>query len=204
MDRKDHWERVYQTKSPSSVSWYQPHAERSLDLIRECGAEPDDPIIDIGGGASILADDLLTCGFRRITVLDVSQAALQAVRDRLGARGDPVTWIVADVTTAELPQSAYRVWHDRAAFHFLTLPEERGRYVDAVRHALRPGGHVIIATFALDGPERCSGLEVMRYDPERLHDEFGRDFRLLSSVRAVHFTPTGGAQQFVYCVLMRR
>ena len=173
MNTKTHWEHIYETKAPTQVSWYQEHAEYSLQFIQNTGVQKLDHIIDIGGGASTLVDDLLANGFQHLSVLDVSGTALQLARQRLGARADAVNWIEADITRADLLQQAYDVWHDRAVFHFLTQAADRQRYIDTVRQAVRKGGHVIVATFAPDGPNHCSGLEVVRYSPESLHAEFG-------------------------------
>ena len=169
MNMKTHWEHIYETKAPTNVSWYQEHAQFSLQCIQNTGIQKTDHIIDVGGGASTLVDDLLTAGFQHLTVLDISAAALQSAQRRLDTRSTDVNWIEADITQANLPEQTYDVWHDRAVFHFLTQPSDRQRYIDTVRHAVRPGGHVIVATFAPDGPDHCSGLEVMRYDSESLH-----------------------------------
>ncbi|MFN3593982.1 MAG: class I SAM-dependent methyltransferase [Thiobacillaceae bacterium] len=200
MQMKAHWERVYASKSPTEVSWFQPHAERSLKLIREAGMAASARIIDVGGGASTLVDDLLAAGYGNVTVLDLSAHALTAARARLGARAQRVDWLEADVLQAALPRHGYDVWHDRAVFHFLTDPADRRAYVRQVLHAVRPGGLVIVATFAPDGPERCSGLPVMRYDPDGLHAEFGAPFSLLHHEREAHHTPAGKVQQFIYCL----
>ena len=177
-DNKHHWETVYNTKSSDAVSWYQAHADRSLQLIQATGLGPQAKVIDVGGGASTLVDDLLT-----------RQAPMEA----------RVQWLVADVTTAELPVHAFDVWHDRAVFHFLTRAEDRQAYVAQVLRSVKPGGHVIVATFADDGPLQCSGLPVMRYAPEGLHAEFGEPFTLVAHQREAHTTPFGTVQQFVYC-----
>lgn len=199
MDAKSHWEHIYETKAPTQVSWYQEHARYSLQFIQNTGVQIMDHIIDIGGGASTLVDDLLETGFQHISVLDVSGSALRLARQRLGERAAAVNWIEADITQASLPHQAYDLWHDRAVFHFLTQATDRQRYADTVRHAVRAGGHVIVATFAPDGPERCSGLEVVRYSPESLHDEFGKGFELKASTRETHHTPFGTEQKFIYC-----
>lgn len=196
---KSHWEQLYSTKAADSVSWFQQHAEYSLRLIRDTGLPPDASIIDVGGGASTLVDDLLQAGYGNLTVLDLSGAALAAAQRRLGARGAQVQWIEADITKVSLPAHAYDLWHDRAVFHFLTAPEERAAYVQAVLHALKPGGHIIIATFADDGPEQCSGLPVQRYRANELHAEFGEAFTLVHHEKETHYTPAGKSQQFVYC-----
>ena len=199
MNTKTHWEHIYETKAPSRVSWYQAHARFSLQYIRNTGIQKTDAIIDVGGGASTLVDDLIADGYQQISVLDVSAAALQLARQRLGPHALHVNWIEADITRADIPEQAYDLWHDRAVFHFLTQPADRQRYVDTVRHAVRKGGHVIVATFAPDGPEQCSGLEVVRYSPESLHQEFGRDFQMVESTRETHHTPFGTEQKFIYC-----
>jgi len=200
MDSKAHWEQVYRTKRPAEVSWYQSHILRSLDLIRRVSPPPKGPIIDVGGGASTLVDDLLDAGYRDLTVLDLSTTALAAARTRLGPRAAAVQWMDADVLEAPLPRAHYNVWHDRAVFHFLTAEADRARYVAQVRAAVRPGGYVLVATFADDGPTRCSGLEVARYTPESLHAEFGAAFRLLTSEREEHLSPGGVRQAFIYCL----
>lgn len=200
MDPKSHWERIYSNTLPSQVSWYQPHALRSLDLIRRVSPPPDGAIIDVGGGASTLIDDLLDAGYHDLTVLDLSAIALAETRTRLGTRADGVRWIEADILDAPLPKAGYSVWHDRAVFHFLLAPADRARYVAQVRRAVRPGGFVLVATFADDGPTRCSGLDVNRYSPEALHAEFGAPFRLMASEREEHITPGGVRQAFIYCL----
>ncbi|MGD9944263.1 MAG: class I SAM-dependent methyltransferase [Burkholderiaceae bacterium] len=197
---KQHWERVYTTKESTRVSWFQEHARQSVELIRQTGASHEAAIIDVGGGASTLVDDLIDDGYSNLTVLDLSAAALSAARARLGAKGDRVSWQVGDVTQFEFPRHAYEVWHDRAVFHFLITQQARDAYVRAVLHAVRPGGNVIVATFAEDGPDQCSGLPVARYSPDALHAEFGAPFTLLRHTREEHHTPFGTVQQFVYCL----
>jgi SAM-dependent methyltransferase len=199
MEIKSHWENIYQTKAPTQVSWYQEHARLSLRLIADTGIDRADPIIDVGGGTSTLVDDLLADGYQHLTVLDISASALQTAQQRLGARATAVTWIEADITQAQLPGQFYAVWHDRAVFHFLTQPHDRQRYIQAVRHAVKPGGHVIVATFAPDGPPQCSGLNITRYSPNSLHHEFGEDFQLITSTHEAHITPFGTEQKFIYC-----
>lgn len=200
MQSTDHWQRVYQTKGPDGVSWFQEHARHSLELIGETGASPDASIIDVGGGASTLVDDLLDAGYSRLTVLDLASAALEAAQARLGMRANAVTWQVGDVTHMELPVHAYDVWHDRAVFHFLTMQHERDAYVRSVLRSVKPGGYVIVATFAHDGPTHCSGLPVVRYSPDDLHAQFGAPFTLLRHDREAHHTPSGAVQQFIYCL----
>lgn len=198
-DNQSHWERVYQTKEPNAVSWYSAHLDRSLALIRKAAGDTQAAIIDVGGGESTLVDDLLSLGYRDLTVFDLSSTALQVTRQRLGVASDTVRWVAGDITLADMPRHRYDVWHDRAVFHFLTEPEQRAIYVRQVAKAVKPGGHVIVATFAPDGPEQCSGLQVARYDAASLHGQFGAKFRLLESQRETHKTPFGTAQQFVYC-----
>jgi SAM-dependent methyltransferase len=200
MNTGDHWEKVYRDHPPGELSWYQPTPQLSLDLITRAAPSRDADILDVGGGNSTLVDALVEVGYRRLTVLDLSPSALEQARLRLGSAADTVTWVSADLLTAELPHAGYDLWHDRAVFHFLTSAEERRRYVAQVRHAVRPGGEVLVATFAEDGPARCSGLEVARYSADSLHGEFGPEFRLQSSTREDHLTPWGSHQAFVYCV----
>src|ERR1044071_797779 len=199
MDIKTHWEHIYETKASTQVSWYQEHAQLSLQFIQKTGISKNAYIIDIGGGASPLVDDLIAASFQHISVLDISATALQLARQRLGRRAAEVNWIEADVTQANLPPLAYDVWHDRAVFHFLTEEADRQQYINTVRQTVRTGGHVIVATFAPDGPDHCSGLEVVRYSPDSLHDEFGEGFELKDSRRETHQTPFGTEQKFIYC-----
>jgi SAM-dependent methyltransferase len=196
----NHWDSVYSTKAPNAVSWYAPHLETSLQLIKRVA--PKWPaIIDVGGGESTLVDDLLAEGYRYLTVLDISAEAIEACKKRFGAAlAAYVDWRVGDVTKADLPHNYYDVWHDRAVFHFLTDEEDRRAYVDKVAYTVKAGGHVIVATFGPEGPTKCSGLDVVRYDADALHAEFGKAFRLLKSRTEVHRTPRGAEQQFVYCL----
>lgn len=196
---KDHWEGVYQRKSPDEVSWYRPHLERSIGFIESAGVPLDGGIIDVGGGTSTLVDDLLARGYSNLTVLDISATAIDAAKARLGARASRVKWLVGDITTIDLPEHAYDFWHDRAVFHFLREEAQRRRYVEAVRRSLKPGGHIVVATFGPEGPERCSGLDVVRYTADALHGEFGGAFQKVASSTEVHRTPSGSQQQFVYC-----
>lgn len=199
MESKSHWERVYSSRAADAVSWYQPHATRSLDLIRKVAGDAASRIIDVGGGASTLVDDLLAGGMSNLTVLDISTAALQVAQRRLAGQARYVQWIAADITQVQLGESAYDVWHDRAVFHFLTDPADRAAYVAQVRRAVRPGGHVIVAAFGSGGPEQCSGLPVVRYEPGQLHAQFGGRFELVDHVAEEHRTPAGQVQHFVYC-----
>ncbi|WP_275546076.1 class I SAM-dependent methyltransferase [Pseudomonas sp. Marseille-Q0931] len=199
MKSKDHWQQVYTSKAADSVSWYQPHISVSLELIRRTGVSTEASIIDVGGGASTLVDDLLAAGFDRVAVLDISDAGLEVARQRLGECASEVSWIEADITTVQLPEQEYDVWHDRAVFHFLTTEQARRQYLQAVRRSVKPGGFVIIGTFAEDGPEHCSGLPVQRYSAESLYGEFGASFELLGRASEDHQTPAGSIQKFLYC-----
>ena len=200
MDVKNHWESIYSAKDASEVSWYQREATVSIELIRQVAPTRTAAILDVGGGASTLVDSLVSLGYSDVTVLDIAASALATARARLDAKAQRVRWIAGDVLALQLPDHSVDVWHDRAVFHFLLLPEDRRRYVEQVRRVLRPNGHVIIATFAEDGPTKCSGLPVARYDAAQLHDEFGDDFQLLSTIREEHVTPSGGHQRFRYCL----
>ncbi len=198
---QDHWQQVYQTKAPDSVSWYQPTAARSLTLLREGGLGPQSAVIDVGGGASRLVDALLDEPVGSITVMDLSEAALDLARQRLGERTREVTWLVGDITKVSLPAQAYDLWHDRAVFHFMTTPEQRTAYLEALQHALKPGGHVVMSTFAEDGPERCSGLPVQRYSRQDLLKALGPRFTLLAHEHELHTTPGGMSQAFNHALL---
>lgn len=200
--RQAHWDGVYTNKSENAVSWFQENPTPSLQLIAAAGATPATTVIDIGGGASSLVDRLLGMGFHAITVLDVSSAALDAAKARLGAEAEKVRWIVADATAWE-PDETYDIWHDRAAFHFLTEERERAGYVARLSRSLRPGGHAIIATFAPDGPERCSGLPVVRYNGRSLVRALDDDFELIETLQHEHTTPQGAAQRFQFSLLRR-
>ena len=199
MKEQEHWEKVYQSKHPDAVSWFQEHATRSLEIIRSIGSNPESSIIDVGGGASTLVDDWLSDGFKHVSVLDLSASALEVARQRLGPRGDRVSWIAGDIRNVDLPEQAFDIWHDRAVFHFLTDPVDRRAYVEQVMRSVKPGGHVIVATFSPDGPEQCSGLPVARYNHGQLHGEFGPAFELLEHASEEHKTPRGSVQHFVYC-----
>lgn len=199
MDVKKHWETLYRANAPESLSWYRAHLETSVALIERAAEKRSAPIIDIGGGESTLVDDLLLRGYKNLTVLDVSQTAIDVTKRRLGPASQQVHWLLGDIVEMELEGRAYDVWHDRAVFHFLTTAKERRAYIHQVMHAVMPGGHVIISTFGPEGPTKCSGLEVMRYDAGTLHGEFGKHFRLLESRKELHETPFGNTQQFLYC-----
>jgi 2-polyprenyl-3-methyl-5-hydroxy-6-metoxy-1,4-benzoquinol methylase len=200
MNVQNHWEQIYGTKAPDAVSWYRPHLETSLELIERAAPDCSASIIDVGGGESTLVDDLLARGYENVTILDVSQTAIDVTKKRLGAASERVKWLAADITNAGLERCSYDMWHDRAVFHFLTAMEMRTAYVRQVAHAVKPGGHVIVSTFGPEGPTKCSGLEVVRYDADSLHKEFGARFHLLKSSEELHHTPFGTVQQFLYCL----
>ncbi|MBI3669669.1 MAG: class I SAM-dependent methyltransferase [Acidobacteria bacterium] len=199
MSVKTHWETIYSTKAPEAVSWYRRHLETSLALIEQAAGGYSASIIDVGGGESTLVDDLVVRGYQDINVLDISQTAIDVTKKRLGLAAEQVHWLVADITEAQLEPGAYDVWHDRAVFHFLTAIEHRNAYVRNVAHAVKPHGHVIVSTFGPEGPTKCSGLDVIRYNAESLHDQFGVRFRLVQSSKELHHTPFGTTQQFLYC-----
>lgn len=203
MDQKKHWETIYRTKDVHTVSWFQSEARRSLGLITNVAPDKSAAIIDVGGGASVLADDLLESGYTNVTVLDLSETALEISRRRLGKDAAKVKWIAADVRDAPLAERGYAVWHDRAVFHFLTDRADRQAYVAQVERAVGPGGYVLVATFAEDGPKTCSGLPVVRYSAESLHSEFGPTFRIVTSAHEDHHTPAGREQPFLYCLCRR-
>jgi SAM-dependent methyltransferase len=199
MDTQAHWERVYGTKAPTEVSWFTPHLQTSLALIERVAGERSVSIIDVGGGESTLVDDLIVSGYRNVTVIDIAHTAVEHTKKRLGSASERVKWIVGDITHTVLPAQSYDVWHDRAVFHFLTEPAERAAYVRQAAAAVKPGGHVIVGAFGPEGPNKCSGLDVMRYGAESLHGEFGPRFRLIESSTELHQTPFGSTQQFLYC-----
>ncbi|MFY0990631.1 class I SAM-dependent methyltransferase [Halomonas sp. C05BenzN] len=199
MTTKPHWERLYATKPSERLGWYEPSLRSSLALIRRTGVSRTAPIIDVGGGAATLVDDLLEAGFEDLTVLDIAAAALAQSRARLGERADRVRWLEGDVTDVILPDDHYAIWHDRAVFHFLTSAEDRARYVDRLWRALVTGGHIVIATFAPEAPPTCSGLDVVRYTPEGLHQALGASLILHEHHQALHVTPGGVEQRYLYC-----
>lgn len=203
-DSHTHWESVYTTKRPDELSWYRPHLEISLALIRSAAPQLEAQMIDVGAGESTLIDDLVALGYRNLHALDISPAALSVSRKRLGAAAERVQWLAADVRTASLAAQQYDLWHDRAVFHFLTRAEDRAAYVRQVARAVKPGGHVIVATFGSQGPSRCSGLDVVRYEPHALHAELGAAFELVEHRTELHRTPTGATQQFTYCMCRLR
>ncbi len=202
-DAQSHWNRVYTTKAADAVSWYQGQPRTSLELIASANLPADAPIIDVGGGASALVDCLLAQGRTALSVLDICAAALANSRARLGVDASKVRWIESDVREFA-PSQRYALWHDRAVFHFLTDRADRAAYLAVLRRSLEPRGHVVIATFALDGPARCSGLDVAHYDAPALHAQFGADFEMLESRRETHITPSGAEQRFTWVHLRLR
>jgi len=203
MSQKDHWEQVYSGKPIEKLGWYEPHLKPSLSWIKELGLSADAPIIDVGGGASTLVDDLLVEGYRSITVLDISEKALSSVKARLGKRAELVTWLDGDITSVDLPTHYYELWHDRAVFHFLTMLEQQRKYRDNLLKALKPSGHLIIGTFAPEAPPKCSGLPVRRYSPEQLENTLGGEFELKRHHKELHITPGGVEQMYLYCHFRR-
>lgn len=203
MGEREHWERVYATEPVERLGWYEPHLRTSLCWMTELGLSTHAPIIDVGAGASTLVDDLLAEGYRAITLLDVSRTAMSLVKARLGDRADLVGWLEGDVTRVELPAHAYEVWHDRAVFHFLSEEEDVRRYRSQLARALRPGGHVVIGTFAPEAPPRCSGLRVRRYTPDRIAAVLGAEFELQRECKELHLTPSGVEQMYQYCRFRR-
>ena len=197
LDAKNHWEELYHSTSPGKVSWYQENPATSLGFIEKTGLPKEAPILDVGSGASTLVDQLLLRGYRNLALLDVSTKALLLTRQRLGGKATDVAWHHGDVTRYSLPEQ-YSLWHDRAAFHFLVDPSDRRAYVTSLRQGLRPQGHLILATFAVGGPTRCSGLDVTQYDTQKITTELGQDFRLIETLEELHQTPAGVEQLFSY------
>jgi SAM-dependent methyltransferase len=202
--RREHWDGIYARKQVDEVSWFRPHLEQSLAYIENAGLPKDAALIDIGAGASTLVDDLLDRGYTNVTVVDLSATALEVAQRRLGDRASLVKWVVGDATRLALEPGSFDFWHDRAVFHFLSEEDDRRRYVELVRQALKPGGHIVVATFGPNGPERCSDLIVRRYSGDGIHDEFGGDFQKVGELTEVHHTPSGKPQEFVYCYCLLR
>lgn len=203
MERRDHWEQVYSTRQAEKLGWYRPRLDTSLSWIMELDLDKDAALIDVGGGASTLVDDLIDAGFESLTVLDVADSALNAAKKRLGRQSDLVMWLPVDITAYPLPKKRFALWHDRAAFHFLTETTEQDAYCRNLEKALLPGGHVIIATFAPEAPPRCSGMPVQRYDEEQLARRLGDAFTPVRQQREMHITPAGVEQQFLYAEFRR-
>jgi 2-polyprenyl-3-methyl-5-hydroxy-6-metoxy-1,4-benzoquinol methylase len=199
MSLQSHWEHVYLTKSAEQTSWYQPHLQTSLDWISAAAPRRSASIIDVGGGESTLAEDLLALGYRDITVLDFAEAAISKSQHRMGTAAEQITWFAGDVIQTALPPNTYDIWHDRAVFHFLAEPDRRRAYVRKLVSSLKPSSHAVIATFGPRGPEECSGLPTQRYNAESLHHELGPDFQISRSSLIDHHTPFGTTQQFLYC-----
>jgi SAM-dependent methyltransferase len=204
MDTRQHWDSVYGTKAAEQVSWFRPHLDRSLEFISALKLPHDAEFIDVGGGASTLVDDLLARGYSRLTVIDLSSAALALSRKRLGDLADRVRWLAADVTRDSLPGQPFHFWHDRAVFHFLLEPAVRARYVAVLARSLTPGGHALISTFGPNGPKKCSGLDVNRYSAAELDTELGSDLERVADSTELHTTPSGAEQEFVYGLFRRR
>ncbi|TPG08569.1 class I SAM-dependent methyltransferase [Rhodanobacter glycinis] len=203
MNRQQHWETVYTTKTTDAVSWYRPHLDRSLALIERVAPDRGAAVLDVGGGASTLVDDLLARGYRDLSVLDISAEALSVTRKRLGESAHAVTWLAVDLLDAPLQEARFDLWHDRAVFHFLTEADQRANYVRQLTHALKPGGHAVLATFGPDGPMKCSGLDTMRYSIEGLTQALGDGFALIDSTLELHATPFDTTQQFLYALFQR-
>ena len=203
IDVKSHWEEIYDTKSPTEVSWYQTRPSLSLEIIESTGIEKGQGIIDVGGGASLLVDCLLDAGYEDLTVLDISERSLEVSKARLGDRRDDVKWFVEDVREFH-PSRRLHLWHDRAVFHFLTDEDDQRKYVEVLKESLASGSFVVIATFAIDGPTRCSGLDVVRYDAETLSSRLGSGFEQIGQYNESHYTPGGKEQKFNYFLFKRK
>lgn len=203
MDTKDHWERIFSSKKPEEMSWTQLNAGRSIELIGLTGVGPESRIIDVGSGETVLIGQLVKLGFHHLTVLDISATAIATAKEKLGTTGEGIEWIVSDVLKADLKKGNFALWHDRAVFHFLTEQKQREAYAVKVRESLTPGGFAIIATFSLSGPEKCSGLPVMRYSCESLQTQLGNGFELIKCLEETHATPWGKPQDFVYNLFKR-
>ena len=202
-NRKDHWERIYQKHSPTEVGWYQSYPERSLKLIHNTGVDTNSNIIDVGGGTSTLAKHLLDKGYEKLAVLDISGNSIERAKSQLGEKSREINWIEADVTKYSFTEQ-YDIWHDRAVFHFLTKAEDRKGYINSLNQALKLNGHLIIATFSLDAPPKCSGLSVVRYSSETLQSELGDNYILVESLVEDHVTPSGVKQNFIFCRFIKR
>lgn len=204
MNLKNHWERVYTSNSTEKLGWYKPHLKVSLEWIEGLDLNKDFRIIDVGGGASSLVDDLLRLGYRSITVLDISKNALDLAKRRLQEKADQVTWLAMNICSADLPIQGYELWHDRAVFHFLTQEGDRKKYLDNLYLSVMPGGYLIMAVFAPEAPPKCSGLPVQRYNLDDLIQEIGEGFTLMRHQKELHVTPGGVEQMYLYCLFNRR
>ncbi len=202
MSTKTHWDKAWKGADPAGKSWYQEEAGHSLEMIEASAIAHGEAIIDVGGGASVLVDALLDRGFQNLSVLDISKAALQSAQARLGLRADNVKWLCEDATSWT-PAHPFRLWHDRAVFHFLTDAKDRQKYREIAQANIVPGGHLIMATFAMDGPEKCSGLPVQRYSAQSMATEMGDGFSLIEDRVEAHITPGGSIQKFQYCRFLR-
>jgi ubiquinone/menaquinone biosynthesis C-methylase UbiE len=203
LDTKVHWEQIYNTKPSTDVSWYQTHPSLSLKLIEATGIGKGKSIIDVGGGTSVLVDCLLDKGFKELAVLDISQSALEIAKKRLGIRAENVEWIEADATEFQPPQH-FDLWHDRAVFHFLTNEEDRRKYVNVLKRTLNASGHIVMATFAINGPKKCSGLDTIQYNIESMNAQLGDEFELLEKFDEIHITPGNKEQKFTYFMYRRK
>ena len=202
MDNKQHWDTVYGSKAPNAVSWYAPHLETSLKLIHQASPDKSSAIIDIGGGEATLVDDLLSEGYQDISVLDISQKAIDVARSRIDKQADRVHWYCADIIQATLQQNYFDVWHDRATFHFLTTTEQISKYIKTVRKSVT--GFLTIGTFSKNGPEKCSGLEIKQYKEEQLTMELKDGFDKIKCITEDHLTPFKTTQNFLFCSFKRQ
>ena len=203
MNGKKHWNRIYSSQPVNGLGWYRPHLETPLAWIEALNLDSREPIIDVGGGASTLVDDLLTRGHENLTVLDLSRSAIQVAQKRLGDASKAVTWLVGDIIQIELPCQHYSLWHDRAVFHFLIETKSQQKYKQALLHSVKAGGHFVIGTFTPEAPPQCSGLPVQRYDAASLVQTFADEFELRHHRNELHTTPGGVKQSYVYCLFQR-
>jgi len=199
LDIKEHWEQVYSTKPANCLGWYEPHLQISMTWLKELGLDKDIQIIDIGSGASTFVDDLFLEGYQNITILDISKTALSVTRERLHSLAKQPLFLEGDITSINLPTNKYNVWHDRAVFHFLTEQKQQRSYLNNLHDGLKPGGHLVIGTFAPEAPPKCSGLPVQRYSLETLENTLGVEYRLEQHCKQLHITPGGVEQIYLYC-----
>ena len=202
-NKQQHWDRVYSEKQPIEVSWYEPMPQVSLELIKDFGLPKDAAIIDIGGGDSFLAEFLVSLGYTNVSVVDISEKAIERAKKRMCEKAVEITWIVADVSDFQ-PKAQYDLWHDRATFHFLTTSDKKEKYLQTMRNSVKSGGYVIMATFSDKGPEKCSGLEVQRYSVGEMQQVFATDFNMLSGKNVEHKTPSGATQNFSFCSFQKK